>query len=150
MCLASKMNDNKSNPTRKIKSQLMELPITHGFAPERHLTRYDLAIYKKAGDYRSEKLCLVHGVEDRENKTLNSSVAWEIKLIVNQFDDIFYEYQFRRQHQTCLSAIILKQITVDSFKLTKTPGIIIDNDATVVSLLLPSEALALPFMLPRC
>jgi hypothetical protein len=63
MCLASKMNDNTSNPTLKIQSQLMELPIAHGFSPERHLTRYDLEIYKKTGDYRSEKLRLVHGVE---------------------------------------------------------------------------------------
>jgi hypothetical protein len=63
MCLASKMNDDSSNPTRKIQSQLMELPITHVFAPERHITIYDLAIYKKPGGYRSEKLRLVHGVE---------------------------------------------------------------------------------------
>jgi hypothetical protein len=54
----------------------------------------------------------------------------EIKRLVKNFDDIFHEYQFGRQHQTCLIAIILKQITVDSFKLTKTPRIIIDNDAT--------------------
>jgi hypothetical protein len=129
MYLDSKMNDNTSNPTRKIQSQLMELPITHGFAPQRHLTRYDLVINKKSGNYISDKLRLVHGVKATENQTLKISVAWEIKRLVKQFDDIFYEYQFRRQHKTCLSAIILKQITVDSFKLTKTPGIVIDNDA---------------------
>jgi hypothetical protein len=31
----------------------------------------------------------------------------------------------------CISAIILKQLTIDSFVLTKTPGIIIENAATV-------------------
>jgi hypothetical protein len=43
---------------------------------------------------------------------------------------MFYEFQFGLPHQTCLSAIILKQLTIDSFVLTKTPGIIIDNDTT--------------------
>jgi hypothetical protein len=41
----------------------MELPITYGFAPEIDHTSYDIAIYKNTGDYRSEKLSLVHGVE---------------------------------------------------------------------------------------
>jgi hypothetical protein len=99
----------------------MEMPITHGFTPDRHLKRYDVAIYKKPGDYRTEKLCLVHGIEATENQALKISVAWYIKR---------YQFQFIHQHQTCLSAIIIKQITIDSFMLTKTPGIIIDNDAT--------------------
>jgi hypothetical protein len=85
---------------------------------------------KKPGNYRSEKLRLVHGVEETENQTLKISVAWDIKRLANKLYDIFYEYQFGRQHHTCLIAIILKQITVDSLKLTETPGIIIDNDAT--------------------
>jgi hypothetical protein len=83
------MNDDTSNPTRKIQSQLMELPITHGFAPERHLIRYDFAIYKKPGDYRSKKLHLVHGVQATENQALKIRVAWDIKRLVKQFDDIF-------------------------------------------------------------
>jgi hypothetical protein len=41
----------------------MELPVTHGFAPDRHLVRYDCSIYKMPGDFLSEKLRLVHGVE---------------------------------------------------------------------------------------
>jgi hypothetical protein len=41
----------------------------------------------------------------------------------------FNECQFGRPHQTCLVAII-KELTIDSFILTKTPDIIIDNDST--------------------
>jgi hypothetical protein len=85
---------------------------------------------KKPGDYRSEKLRLVHGIESTENEALKISVAWETKCLVKQFDDIFYEFQFGHQHQTCLSESILKEITINSFMLTKAPGIIIDNDAT--------------------
>jgi hypothetical protein len=130
MCLASKKNDTTYNPIRKMQAHLMELPITYDIAPDRHLVRYDFPIHKKPGEVRSEKLRLVHGVEATYNQALKISVAWEIKRLVKQFEDIFYEFQFGRPHQTCLSAVILKDITIDSFMLTKTPGIIIDNDAT--------------------
>jgi hypothetical protein len=53
----------------------MELPITHRFAPERHLLRYDLAIYKKASDYLSEKQRLVNSFEATEYQTLKINVA---------------------------------------------------------------------------
>jgi hypothetical protein len=56
MCLASKKNDTTSNPIRKMQAHLMELPITPGFAPDRHLVRYNCPIYKKPGDCRSEKI----------------------------------------------------------------------------------------------
>jgi hypothetical protein len=71
----------------------------------------------------------VHGVEEMEIQALKIIVAWEIKRLVKQFDDIFYEFQFSRQYKTCLSALILKQITIYSFMLTKTPGAYIENDA---------------------
>jgi hypothetical protein len=67
----------------------MELPITHGFSSERHLVRYNLAIYKKPGDYRSKKPRLVHGVEETENQTLKISVAWEIKRLVKKLMTYF-------------------------------------------------------------
>jgi hypothetical protein len=107
----------------------MELLITHGFFPDHHLVRCDFPSYKNAGDFRFEKLRLVYGVKATENKALKISVAWEIKRIVKQFDDIFYEFQFGHPHQTCLRAIILKELTIGSFILTKTPGIIIYNDS---------------------
>jgi hypothetical protein len=117
-------------PIHKIQSQLMEMPITHGFAPERHILHYDCNICKKPGDYRSQNVRLLHGIKATENQALKICVASEIKCLVKHVDDIFYELQFSRQRQTCLSAIILKQITIYSVMLTKTPGIIIDNDTT--------------------
>jgi hypothetical protein len=119
-----------SKPYRIIDSKLMEMLMTHGFAPQRHQVEFVCPIFEKPGNFKSETLLLVHGVEVTENQTLKIGVAWQIKRLVRKYDNIFYEFQFGRPHQTSLSAIILKQITVDSFVLTKTPGIIIDNDAT--------------------
>jgi hypothetical protein len=57
----------------------------------------------------------------------------------------------------CLNAIILKEITVGTFKLTKTPGIIIDNYATgafdrvICGLaLFALQSVGLALSLPRC
>jgi hypothetical protein len=49
MCLASKKNDTTSNHILKMQAHLMELPITHGFAPDRQLVHYHCPIYKKPG-----------------------------------------------------------------------------------------------------
>jgi hypothetical protein len=57
----------------------MEMLIVHGVVPDRHLKRYNVANCKNPGDYRSEKLRLVHGIEATENQALKISVAWEIK-----------------------------------------------------------------------
>jgi hypothetical protein len=130
MCLVSKLHGSSPNPIRMIHAQLMEMPMTHGFAPERHHVRLDCPIFKKPGNFKTETIRLVHGVEATENQTLNIGVAWQIKRLVREHHNIFYEFQFGRPHQTCRSAIILNQLTIDSFVLTKTPGIIIDNDAT--------------------
>jgi hypothetical protein len=130
MYLASRKSVSYSNPIRKIQAHLLELPIARGFASDCQLVCYDCPIYINPGGVRSEKLRLVHGVESTDNQALKSSVAWVIRRLVKQFDDIFYEFQFGHPHQTCLSAIILKELTIESFMLTKIPGIIIDSDAT--------------------
>jgi hypothetical protein len=113
-----------------IYARLMEISMTHAFVPEQHQVRFDCPIFKKPDNSKTETLCLVHGVEATKNQTLKIGVAWQIKHLVREHHDIFYEFQFGRPHQTCLSAIILKQIMIDNFFLTKTPRIIIDNDAT--------------------
>jgi hypothetical protein len=104
--------------------------MTHGLAPERHQVRYDWPIFKKPGNFKTETLRLVHGVEATYNQTLKIGVAWKIKRLLRDHDNIFYEFQFCCPNQTCLIIIILKQLTINSFVLTKTPVIIIDNDAT--------------------
>jgi hypothetical protein len=45
-CLASNKIDESSHTTRIILSRMMAMPMIHGFAPERHLTRHECAIHK--------------------------------------------------------------------------------------------------------
>jgi hypothetical protein len=67
MCLASKKNDLSSSPIRQTKADLMELPITHGFVPDRHNVRYHCPIYKKHGDFRFESSAWY--MESKQRKT---------------------------------------------------------------------------------
>jgi hypothetical protein len=134
MCLASKSNDNKSSPTRKIHSQLMEIPIKHGFSPERHLTRYNLAIYKNPGHYISEKLRLVHGVKATENQKLKISIAWDIKQLLKQFDDIIPIWTSIPNIPESLSTMMPLVPSIGSY---------------VASPFSPSEALASLYLLSR-
>jgi hypothetical protein len=62
-----------------VHSQLMEMPMTHGFTPEPHQVRFDCPIFKKPGNFKTETLRLVHGVELMENQTLNIGAACQIK-----------------------------------------------------------------------
>jgi hypothetical protein len=63
--------------------------MTHGFTPERHQVRFDCPIFKKPGNFKTETLRLVHGVEATENQIRNIGVAWHIKRLVREHHDIF-------------------------------------------------------------
>jgi hypothetical protein len=119
-CLASKKIDESSHPARLILSKMMAMPIIHGFAPDRHLTRHVCAIHKNLGNHKSETMRIVHLVEATENQTLKIGVAWKIKQLVKRHKGIFYEFKFWKPKSTCISAIILKTLTIDSVDVTKT------------------------------
>jgi hypothetical protein len=53
----------------------MEIPMTQGFTPERHQVRFDCPIFKKPGNFKTETLRLVHGVEATEKQTIKIGVA---------------------------------------------------------------------------
>jgi hypothetical protein len=129
-CLASKKSDESSHPARIILSRMMAMPMVHGFAPERHLTRHECAIHKNPGNHKSETMRSIHLVEATENQTLKIGVAWKIKQLLKRHKGIFHEFQFGKPKITCISAIIIKTLTIDSVNVTKTPVVLHDIDAT--------------------
>jgi hypothetical protein len=106
------------------------MPMTHGFSPERRLTIHECAIHKKPGKHKFETMRIVHLVKATENQTLKIGVAWKIKQLVKKHKGIFNEFQFGKPKSTCISAIILKTLTINSFSITKTPAELHDIDAT--------------------
>jgi hypothetical protein len=127
-CLVSKNTDDSSHPARHSVSRMMGMPMTHGFAPTRHLTRHKCAIHRKPGNHKSETMRIIHIFEATEKQSLKISVAWKIKQLVKMHTGIFYEFQFGRPKSTCISAIIVKTLSVD-IHITKIPVVLHDKDA---------------------
>jgi hypothetical protein len=72
----------------------------------------------------------VHLVEATENQRLKIGVAWKIKQLVKQHNGIFHEFQLGKPKSTCISALILKTLIIDSINVTKTPAALHNIDAT--------------------
>jgi hypothetical protein len=66
----------------------MEIPMTHGFAPERHQVKFDFPIFKKPGNFKNETLRIVHGAEETENQILKIGVTWQIKRFMTSFTNL--------------------------------------------------------------
>jgi hypothetical protein len=57
-------------------------------------------------------------------------VAWKIKQLKKNHKGIFHEFQFGKPKSTCISAIILKTLAIDSINVTDTPAVIDNIDET--------------------
>jgi hypothetical protein len=107
---------------------MMAISMTHGFAPTLYLTRHECAIHKNPGNHKSETMRIIHVVEATESQSLKISVARKIKQLVNMYTGIFNEFQFGRPKSTCISAIILKTLSIDIIHITKIPAVLDDLD----------------------
>jgi hypothetical protein len=72
---------------------------------------------------------IIHIVEATENKSLKIGDACKIKQLVKMHKGIFHEFQFGRPNSTCISALILKTVSIDIINITKTPAVLHDIDA---------------------
>jgi hypothetical protein len=108
---------------------MMAMPMKHGFAPIQHLTRHECAIHKKRGNHKSETMRTIHIVEATENQSLKISVACKMKHLVKLHSGIFHEFQFVRPKSTCISAIILKTLSIEIIHITKIPAVLNDIEA---------------------
>jgi hypothetical protein len=108
---------------------MMAMQMMHGFTPTQYLTRHECAIHKKQGNRKSEKMCIIHIVEATENQSLKISFAWKIKELVKLHTGILHEFQFGRPKSTCISAIILKTLSIGIIHTTKIPTVLRDIDA---------------------
>jgi hypothetical protein len=74
-CLASKKHDSISHPVGAVYSNMMELPLTHGFCSERHNIKHECSIHKVPGNHSSSKIIIIQVVKATENQTLKIAVA---------------------------------------------------------------------------
>jgi hypothetical protein len=68
MCLASKRADSSPNPICVIHSRLMEMPMTHGFAPQRHQVRYDCPFSRNRATLNRKRFDSFMGLKQQRTK----------------------------------------------------------------------------------
>jgi hypothetical protein len=84
---------------------------------------------KIPGVPRINKLRIIQLLEADLNQVLRSAFARNISKLAQQTPGIISEHQYGRSHQTCLTPVLNKLLTVQLLIQNKTNGIVFDNDA---------------------
>jgi hypothetical protein len=75
------------------------------------------------------KLRIIQLLKADLNQVLRSEFARNISKLTQETPGIISEHQYGRSHQTCLTPILNKLLTVKLLIQKKTNGIVFDNDA---------------------
>jgi hypothetical protein len=123
------LKDELSIILAAVHSAIMSIPLTEGFCPE----RWQHAIYimpeKIPGVPIIKKLRIIQLLEADLNQVLRSAFARNISKLAQHRPGIIGEHQHGRSHQTCLTPVLNKLLTVQLLIQKKTNGIVFDNDA---------------------
>jgi hypothetical protein len=112
-----------------IHAAMMTLTFDAVFCPERWRKAVDVMLEKIPGAIRTNKLRIIQLLEADLNQVLRSAFARNISKLAQEKDGIINEYQYGRSHQTCISPILDKFLTIHILIQKKTNGIVFDKDA---------------------
>jgi hypothetical protein len=84
---------------------------------------------KIPGVPRINKLIIIQLLEADLNQVLRSAFARNIRKLAQETPGIIREHQYGRSHQTCLTPVLNKLLTVQILIQKKTNGVVFDNDA---------------------
>jgi hypothetical protein len=108
---------------------MMPIHLAEGFCPKRWRQAIDIMLENIPGVPRINKLRIIQLLEADLNQVLRSAFARNISKLAQETPGIISEHQYRRSHQTCLTPVLNKLLTVQLLIQKKTNGIIFDNDA---------------------
>jgi hypothetical protein len=83
---------------------------------------------KIPGVPRINKLRIIQLLEADLSQVLRSECAINIIKLAQEAPAIISEHQYGRSHQTCLTPVLKKLLTVQLLIQKKTNGIVFDND----------------------
>jgi hypothetical protein len=112
-----------------VHAAMISIPLAEDFYPERWRQAIDIMLEKIPGVPRINKLRIIQLLEADLNQVLRSAFARNISKFAQETPGIFSEHQYRRSHQTCLTPVLNKLLTVHILIQKNTNGIIFDNDA---------------------
>jgi hypothetical protein len=123
------LKDELSVLLAAVHAAMMSIPLAEGFCPERWRQAIDIMLEKIPGVPRINKLRIIQLLEADLYQVLRSSFARNISKLTQETPGIISEHQYGRPHQTCLTPVLNKLLTVQLLIQNKTNGIVFDNDA---------------------
>jgi hypothetical protein len=121
------LKDELSVLLAEVHAEMMSIPLAEGFCHKRWRHVIDIMLEKIPGVPRINKLRIIQLLEADLNQVLRSAFARNISKLAQETPGIINEHQYRRSHQTCLTPILNKLLTVQLLIQKKTNGIVCDN-----------------------
>jgi hypothetical protein len=123
------LKDELSVLIAAVHAAMMSIPLAEGFCPKRWRQEIEIMLEKIPGVPRINKLRIIQLLEDYLNQVLRSAFARNISKLAKETPGIISEHQYGRSHQTCLTPVLKKLLTVQLLIQKKRNGIVFDNDA---------------------
>jgi hypothetical protein len=123
------LKDELSGLLAAVHAEMISIPLTEGFCPKRWRQTIHIMLDKIPGVLRLNKLRIIQLLEADLNQVLRSAFARNISKRAQETPGIISEHQYGRSHQTCLTPVLNKLLTVQLLIQKKTNGIVFDNDA---------------------
>jgi hypothetical protein len=123
------MKDELSGLLAAVHAVMMSLPLAEGFCPELWRQAIYIMLEKIPGVPRINKLRIIQLLEADLNQVLRSAFARNISKLAQDTPGIISEHQYGRSHQTRLTPVLNKLLTVQLLIQKKMNGIVFDNDA---------------------
>jgi hypothetical protein len=128
-CLACiDLKDELSVLLAAVHAAMMSIPLAEGFFPERWRQAIDIMLEKIPGVPRINKLRIIQLLEAYLHRVLRSAFARNISKLAQETKGIISKHQYGRSHQTCLTPVLNKLLTVQLLIQKKMNGIVFDND----------------------
>jgi hypothetical protein len=123
------LKDELSVILAAVHAAMMSIPLAEGFCPKRWRQAIDIMLEKIPGVPRINKLRIIQLLEADLNQVLRSAFVRNISKLSQETPGIISEHQYGRSHQTCLTPVLNKLLTVQLLIQKKTNGIVFDSDA---------------------
>jgi hypothetical protein len=107
----------------------MSIPLMTGYSPERSKHVIDVMLEKTPGVVLSNKLRIIQLLEADLYQVLRIPFARNITRLTKTHEGAISKHQYGRSHNTCISPVLNKLLTMQLLIQKKTNGIILDNDA---------------------
>lgn len=121
---------NEREDLRYIILTTINLPLRHGFSPERWWGILDVMLEKSAGNPRIDKLRIIQLIEADFNYALKIIWGKQLSYEAEQNGYIPDEQSGSRPQRDATHPALLKVLCLDFARVTKTPSVLLSNDAT--------------------